>query len=92
MGQEITREELQSVVETAVGAALDGRRRIDSETHNMHHEFVGMLIARQKKRDEIWQHVRKHVIGWLVVSLILGIGRIGWWVFHLAARGLERGG
>jgi hypothetical protein len=89
---QITREELQEVVETAVGAALDGRRRIDPETHNEHHEFVQMLIRRQRQREALWAHVRKHVIGWAVVAVITGVGSLGWQIFRLAARGLERGG
>jgi len=64
-------------IRQVVGEELDSRRTIDIETHRAHHDFIRQMIESRRIRAERWEQVRRHVLGWAVVGLIL------WTVYRL---------
>lgn len=56
----------------ALSKVLDDRNRIDSETHRSHHDYVSRLIEHDKRRSEMWNRVRGHVIGWGLITGFTG--------------------
>ena len=54
-------------------SVMDARKRVDDATHKAHHEYIARCIARDKHRDERWEKVRTHVIGWGAVTAIGGM-------------------
>ena len=62
----------------AVNEVLTARRSIDETSHFEHHNYVGALIERERKRTERNEKIKTQVIGWGVVTAIGGIGYAIW--------------
>ena len=54
--------------------ALEKRRSIDERTHSEHHDYIRHLIAQDRRRDELIQNLKKNVLVWAVLGLLVG----GW--------------
>jgi preprotein translocase subunit Sss1 len=88
----LTSEQLEHIVQRAIGAALDQRDRIDHETHKLDHEWVKMQRAREKTWNDNIELAKKSAIGFLTVGaislLIKGFAFIGGLVLaYISARG-----
>lgn len=78
----MTDEDVQAVVQ-----AIDAARAVPHELHWQHHEYIGILIEREKRRAELVEKVKGHVLGWGLVTGIAGLGYAVWeWVKTHAAR------
>lgn len=63
---------------------LDERKSISEATHRRHHHFVDYLEAKAKRKVERMERVKTTVLGWLVITLIIGAGSVAWqWAVHL---------
>lgn len=49
-----------------------------SEAHKLEHDFIKILIEREKHRIAFYQDLEKQVIGWGIIALV---GTIGAWVW-----------
>ena len=58
---------------------LDERSRAYEERHDKHHEFLDVLIAKERAKVARMEKVKTHVIGWGIVT---GIGGIGYAIFE----------
>jgi hypothetical protein len=48
------------------------------EVHVEHHAFLEQWIAKEKRKQELYEKVKAHVMGWGIVSLIVAtIGGLG---------------
>lgn len=63
----------------AVVAALDSRRAVTEEEHARHHAYLETLIERERKREEFWQDLGKHVAKWGAIS-VLSAAFYGLWL------------
>lgn len=68
-------------LEAAVDAVLERRRGIPGDVHHMHHEFIdGEIERRRVKRETLdarrasWTRIRESVIGWLIITVLAGVG------------------
>lgn len=76
----VERDEMKAVL----NEVLDERKSISESTHRRDHEFVGDLVARAKRKNERFEKVKTNVLGWLVITIILGAGSVVWqWFIHL---------
>jgi hypothetical protein len=67
----------------SIARQLDKRRTVDEKTHAEHHEYVRMCINREKRRDDMIQNVKKHVLGWMAVGLLIGLWQLlVYWFEH----------
>lgn len=73
-----TIEQIKEMIHDAVNSTT-----IDPETHKEHHEFIRMCIKREERRQEIWDKVKVHVLGW---GFVAAIGLIGKAVYHFIFR------
>lgn len=55
------------------------------EEHRDHHEAFASFVAMQKRKTEFWEKVRQQVGGWMIISVLSGIGISGWKLFVWAA-------
>ena len=53
---------------------LDGRDRIDAVTHKIHHDLIAEDIENRQIKRERWETIRRQVIGWGIVTILLMIG------------------
>jgi hypothetical protein len=76
--------ELAQALESALGRVLDSRKRVDEETHRVHHEYVARCIDRDRKREKRWEQLRVHILGWGAISVIGSIiYSLGDWIKHV---------
>lgn len=66
--QPITREDLTEVV----GLALE--RHVHSDSH----QFVETLMGKEKRRQELWEGIKRHVFGWGAVAVIAFLAASVW--------------
>jgi hypothetical protein len=65
----------------ALRDAFEGARSVPYETHREHHDYIGILLAREKRREERIEKIKAHVGGWGVIVALTGIGAAVWaWV------------
>jgi hypothetical protein len=50
-----------------------------SESHRLEHDFIKILIEREKERVSLRQDLKKQVIGWGIIALV---GAFGAWVWE----------
>lgn len=68
----------------ALDEVLTARRSIDEETHRRHHDFVQDEIRRRQQRREFYGRIKGNVFGWLIITVIGGLGLIIWqWLQHV---------
>jgi len=65
----LTKDDIESVLHNV----LETRSRIDNELHSEHHQFVGMMIAREQRKQERWEKIKTQVFGWGIISILGGI-------------------
>src|SRR3990167_8639341 len=58
-------------------------KEILSETMQMHmqsdqHKFVEMLMAKEKRNQELWEKIKAHVLGWGAVAVIVFFCNMFW--------------
>lgn len=59
---------------------LDKRRNVSESVHKQHHDFVQMLIDKEKRKQELHEKVKAQVAGWGIISVILAVVTgIGFW-------------
>jgi len=63
-------------IKTAIHDAISECTFIDFETHTAHHQFVNEMIERRQRRQQLYDKVRQHVIGWGALSVITGLGAL----------------
>lgn len=69
---------LVAAIRRGVAEELEARARIDAETHRQHHEWTKAQIEASRKRQEMYERVIQHVLGW---GSVLGIGWLGKVIF-----------
>ena len=81
-------EDIQKI-SLAVLKDLEKSRTINVETHRKHHEFIDIMIEREKKsqdRKEKWIQI---VGGWGIITVLTGLGLA---VFHFVRDHMNNGG
>lgn len=43
---------------------------VSEEVHREHHAFIQAYIAERKRKEERWESIRRHVIGWSIIATI----------------------
>ena len=63
--------------------ALNKRASLDGPTHKHHHDFMTdnmpymeAFITKEKRKQERWEKIKVHVLGWGIVGIVGGIGTI----------------
>ena len=67
-----------------ISQVLDERRSVPEQMHSDHHQFVGRLIQKDKKREALKQSLKQQVGGWSIITFITGIG----YAVYKAAEGM----
>lgn len=57
---------------------LEKSRTIDVETHRKHHEFIDVLITKEKKSQERKEKWIQVVGGWGIITFMTGLGLAVW--------------
>jgi len=70
---DISSDDLQRII-CAMEASLDKRRSVTEDDHHIHHEWITLQIARDKRRALRWEKVSQTVIGWAIIGALSGIG------------------
>ena len=58
--QQMTKEDLKNVMDSAM------ERHIHSDAHT----FVEVLMEKEKRKQELWEAIKKHVYGWTAVAVV----------------------
>ena len=66
----------QSELKTVIHTVLNERDRIDGGIHKDHHEYIRRLIQKEQRKQEIWDKVKAHILGWGIVGLVGTLGTI----------------
>lgn len=57
---------------------LDEHYGSNPELHEEHHRFVQTLLEKERHREEIRTKVESSVYGWLLITILGGLGLIVW--------------
>lgn len=49
-------------------------KSIEARLHVEHHQFLETLIMREKRKQERWEAIKVHVLGWAIIAAIGSIG------------------
>lgn len=82
MDAEIVIEIRNAVREVFTEGAL-----VSPATHEDHHRFIQSLIKKNEACTRNRQRITAHVIGWLAVSFISGLGFLLWLGFKIVTKG-----
>ena len=63
-------------VRNAVRSELEAGRSIAEDKHQEHHNFVEYLIEERRRKDELYDHLRKHLVGWGVIVGLTAMGAL----------------
>lgn len=66
-------KQLAALISKSLTNEFDKRKRIDEETHRVHHEYIEHRIKERKRTEDFRDDVKKKVTGW---GVILAIGAI----------------
>ena len=78
-------------IEEVLTRVLDARKKIDDEQHAEHHQYVAILIARARRRQELKEKVSQQVIGWGVIVTVTGfLGMVGYSAYHWVTEVAQR--
>lgn len=69
---------LRIMVQGVVSEELDSRRTIPIEEHRDHHDYIRHLIEERQVSRERWEAVRRQVIGWSVIAVLVAIGTLAY--------------
>lgn len=72
-------KELTAIVSKACANVLDARRSIEEVRHRKHHDFIDLLLEREKRRQDRIETVKAHVYGWGIITGLGGIGAALWY-------------
>lgn len=54
--------------------AFEGAHCIPMEEHKSHHDFIRLMVENQKSKTERWEKVKTNVWGWMIITVLGGIG------------------
>lgn len=66
----MTPEEIKQIMH----AVLDERHTMGESVHREHHQFITNLLEERRIRRERIESIRRHTIGWGIITSISGIG------------------
>jgi predicted house-cleaning noncanonical NTP pyrophosphatase (MazG superfamily) len=74
----ITKEDLQD----AIKEAINGDNHIEAEKHRTHHDYVELLIAKDKRKQELREYAKKTSLTWLIFGTLSAVasGLFYWFV------------
>lgn len=73
----MNREDIISAIEEA----LEGRRHVSEKEHHDHHEFIKVMIEKERRRQERWDRIKTQTIGWSITSIMTALGAaVVFWV------------
>ena len=49
-----------------------------SESHKLEHDFIRVIIEKEKRRSAFYQDIQKQIIGWGIIAIV---GAFGAWVW-----------
>jgi hypothetical protein len=63
-------------------------KSIEARLHVEHHQFLETLILREKRKQERWEAIKIHVLGWAILGIIGSIGTAAYkfWIEHIIQR------
>jgi len=63
---------------------LSEGNKISPETHEIHHDYIRTVIAKEERKAELWENVKKQVFGWGIIAMLgaIGIG-VSQWFQHV---------
>jgi len=64
----ITKEDLKEVIDLAM----------ERHVHSDSHAFVQILMAKEQRRQELWEKAKAHVLGWGAVTIIVFTFTVAW--------------
>ncbi|NIT13224.1 MAG: hypothetical protein GTN99_02970 [Candidatus Dadabacteria bacterium] len=72
---------------SAVDVHLKKSMAMDEVHHKHHHEYIEILIEKERKKAALRESIKKQVLGWGVITMLSGIGYFGYklieyWVRH----------
>ena len=79
------KEEFKQELLESFNDALNAGRSIDDETHRDHHEFVKVMIDKEKRSIDRSEKIKATVIGWFIITVLGGVGTAVYHVFIKAA-------
>jgi hypothetical protein len=53
---------------------FDNRARIDSETHQAHHEWIAKQVERNSERILLFREARRTLVQWSVMGMLTTLG------------------
>lgn len=71
------RENLVAEIAAAFREEIAGLT-VPEAMHREHHEFIGEWIEAQRVKRDRMEKIKTHVAGWAVVSVLGGIGTLGY--------------
>ena len=74
----MNQQEKEDLTKTIIGA-LQEQRDIDGKVHKAHHDFIETQIIQVKRKQDMWDGIKKQVLGWGIVIALGGIGKA---VYH----------
>ena len=69
-------------IAAAVVSALESNRKLTPETHEIHHDYVDTLIIRDKKRADMYDQIKLHVVKYGALGVLGAIGIACWHYFQ----------
>ena len=66
--------------------ALHDERSIDDETHRDHHNYIKMIVLKEKIKADRNEKIKAQVFGW---GIITALGSIGTGVYHFFTKGSQ---
>jgi hypothetical protein len=59
---------------------------LDPEQHAAQHAFLQAWMAKEQRRAERYEEIKKQVGGWLIITILTGIGlgayKLGMWIIQ----------
>lgn len=63
---------------SAVDIHMKESLAMDENDHKHHHEYIEILIEKERKKAAFREAIKKQVAGWGVITLLTGIGIFGY--------------
>lgn len=76
MSNGITKEELDSALNKAINFA-PRQTKIDEETHELHHKFVGLQIEKAERTAKRIEKFQQSIIGTAAALFVAGLAWLG---------------
>lgn len=68
----LSKEDVEQIVEI-----MNNKSLLTHDEHSHHHDFIEAMIKKEERKQETWQKVKVHVLGWGAIGII---GSIGTWI------------